>query len=151
MKVSEHFDIREFVDPTTYAQQSNRSIDFIDRRLIDIAEFVRVKVGKVVSINTWHVGGQFKESGLRNKNSTTGAKLSQHKLGKAIDLKAIGFTGPEWYNFVKENAKALYDLGVRRIEDKSLATTWLHIDLKEHGKKCIQVVDLVKVVEEIPL
>lgn len=151
MKVSEHFDIREFVDPTTFAQQSSRSVDAIDKKLINIAEYIRTKIDQPVTINNWHLGGQFKESGLRNKNSTTGAKLSQHKLGKAIDVKASGYAGDDWYEFVKIQAKELYDLGVRRIEHKSLATTWLHIDLKEHGKKCIQVVDLVKVVEEIPL
>lgn len=151
MKVSEHFDLREFIDPVTWAEYGVNSDKLIDGRLIDIAEFVRKKTDKGITINSWHMGGQFKESGLRNKNTTTGAKLSQHKLGKAIDLKAVGFNGTTWYSFVKENAKALYDLGVRRIEDKSLATTWLHIDLKEHGKKCIQVVDLVKVVEEIKI
>lgn len=151
MKVSEHFDLREFVDPITYAQKSSAAIDLIDRKLIGIAEFIRNKIGQPVTINNWHNGGQFKESGLRNKNTSTGAKLSQHKLGKAIDTKVNGYDGQKWYDFVKENAKELYDLGVRRIEDKSLATTWLHIDTKEHGKKCIQVIDLTKVVEEITI
>jgi hypothetical protein len=149
MKVSEHFDLREFIDPETWAEYGINSDKLIDGKLIDIAEYVRIKIDKGVTINSWHMGGQFKESGLRNKNSTTGAKLSQHKLGKAIDLKAVGYSGNEWYEFVKKNVRELYALGVRRIEDKSLATTWLHIDLKEHGKKCIQVVDLKKVVEEI--
>lgn len=149
MKISENFDLREFIDPITFAQKSSGAIDLIDRKLINIAEFIRVKIGQPVTINNWHIGGQFKESGLRNKNTTTGAKLSQHKLGKAIDVKAADYDGSDWYKFVKENAKELHDLGVRRIEDKSLATTWLHIDTKEHGKKCIQVVDLTKIVEEI--
>lgn len=149
--VSEHFCIQEFVDPQTFKDRGDSSIGLINRKLIDIAEFVRSKIGKPVTINNWHSGGQFKESGLRNPNTKTGAKLSQHKLGNAIDCKALGYSGNEWYKFVKDNAKELYNLGVRRIEDKSLATTWLHIDCKEHGKKCIQVIDLTKVVEEITI
>ncbi|TAJ71168.1 MAG: hypothetical protein EPO45_20325 [Sphingobium sp.] len=151
MKISKNFVLQEFVYPEAFAKHGADAIDFIDKKLIDIAEFIRTKIGVPITINNWHTGGQFKESGLRNPNTTTGAKLSQHKLGKAIDTKAKGYDGQKWYDFVKANSKALYDLGVRRIEHKSLATTWLHIDLKEHGKKCIQVVDLVKVVEEINL
>jgi len=147
--VSEHFCIQEFVDPKTYKDRGDSSIGLINRKLIDIAEFVRSKIGKPITINNWHAGGQFKESGLRNPNTSTGAKLSQHKLGCAIDCKASGYSGDEWEIFVRENAKELYNLGVRRIEDKNLATTWLHIDTKEHGKKCIQIVDLVKVIGEI--
>lgn len=148
-KVSEHFDLREFIDPVTFQARGEQSIGLINRKLIDIAEFIRSKIGKPVTINNWHTGGQFKESGLRNPNSKTGAKYSQHKLGNAIDPKVSGFGGNEWYDFVKQNAKELYNLGARRIEDKTIATTWLHIDCKEHGKKCIQVVDLTKVTEEI--
>lgn len=150
MQVSKHFDLREFVDPATFEQEGEHSAELIDKKLIDIAEFVREELGKPVAINNWHTGGQFKESGLRNQNTSTGAKKSAHKLGKAIDVKSSGMGGKEWYEFVKKHAKKLYDLGLRRIEDKKIATTWCHMDTKEHGKKgVIQVVDLTDVVEEI--
>ena len=150
MKISEHFVIQEFVDQATFEAEGENAITFIDKKLIDIAEFVRTEIGLPVTINNWHNGGQFKESGLRNKNTTTGAKKSAHKLGKAIDAKIKGWGSKEWYDFVTKHAKKLYDLGLRRIEDKTLAATWCHMDTKEHGKKgIIQVVDLTKVTEEI--
>lgn len=150
MKISEHFVIQEFVDQATFEAEGENSITFVDKKLIDIAEFVRTEIGLPVIINNWHTGGQYKESGLRNKNTTTGAKKSAHKLGKGIDVKAKEMGSKEWYEFVKKHAKKLYDLGLRRIEDKTLATTWCHMDTKEHGKKgIIQVVDLTKVTEEI--
>lgn len=151
MKASKHFDLREFVDPETWRVRGVESKGLMNQRLFFIADFIREKVGQAVTINNWHLGGQFRESGLRNPNTSTGAKLSQHKLGNAIDVKSTGYDGRKWYDFVRANAKELYTLGVRRIEDKSLATTWLHIDCKEHGKQCIQVVDLTKVVEEIKI
>lgn len=150
MQVSPHFVLQEFIDPVTFEQEGEHSIDLIDKKLIDIAEFIRTDIGLPVTINDWHTGGQYKESGLRNKNTTTGAKKSAHKLGKGIDVKVKGYGGKEWYEYVKKNAKKLYDLGLRRIEDKKIATTWCHMDTKEHGKKgVIQVVDLTEVVEEI--
>lgn len=151
MKISKYFDLREFVDDVTWAQRGEQSKGLINQHLFGIADYIREKVGQAVTINNWHIGGKFRESGLRNPNTSTGAKMSQHKLGNAIDVKSAGYDGVRWYSFVKANVKELYELGVRRIEDKSLATTWLHIDCKEHGKKCIQVVDLVKVVEEIKI
>lgn len=150
-QVSKSFVVQEFINPDAYALIGDESISLIDSRLIGIAQWIRDDIGKSITINNWHNGGKFKESGLRDKNTGTGAKGSQHKLGKAIDPKVEGMTGKKWYDYVKKNASQLYALGVRRIEHYSLATTWCHIDTKEHGKKCIQVVDLKKVVEEIKI
>ncbi len=58
--------------------------------------------------------------------------------------------GNEWYEYVKKNAKKLYELGLRGIEDRKIATTWCHMDTKEHGEpNTIQIVDLTTVVERI--
>jgi len=150
MAVSEHFVIQEFVDKATFEEHGDDAVEFIDRRLIDIAEFVRTELGIPVTINNWHLNGQYKESGLRNPYTITGAKKSAHKSGKAIDVKAKDMDGEKWHEFVKKHAKKLYDLGLRRIEDKSIATIWCHMDTKEHGKNgVIQIVDLTKVTEEI--
>lgn len=152
MKISEHFELEEFINPADFAEHKENSIDLIDKKLIDIAEFIRTNTKKPVTINNWHTGGQYKESGLREQNTTTGAKKSAHKSGKAIDVKIKGWGGTEWYNWVRINAKTLYQLGARRIEDKSLATTWLHIDTKEHGEpNVITVIDLTKVTERIKI
>lgn len=150
MKVNKYFDLREFVDPVTFAELGEESVDLLDEKLFKISEFVRETLDKPCTVNNWHTGGQYKESGLRNKNTTTGAKKSAHKLGKGMDIKAAGMGGEEWYEFVKKHAKELYALGLRRIEDKKIATTWCHMDTKEHGKaNVIQVVDLTEVVENI--
>ena len=152
MNASEHFLIQEFINPETFNKEGEKSLELIDKRLIDIAEFIHNDLGKPVTINNWHVGGQYHESGLRDSNTGTGAKKSAHKEGKAIDVKVKGMGGEEWYEYVKKNAKALYDLGLRRIEDKSIATTWCHMDTKEHGiHNVIEVVDLKKVIEKIQI
>ncbi len=149
-KVSEHFVLQEFINPVTFEKEGEKSIDLIDKKLIDIAEFIRVDIGLPVTINNWHLDGEFKESGLRDKNTLTGAKKSAHKLGQAIDPKVKGYDGQKWYDYVVKNASKLYSLGLRRIEDKSIATTWCHMDTKEHNQKnTIQVVDLTKIVERI--
>lgn len=150
--ISKHFVIEEFINPTTFKRDGEKSILLIDYKLIDIAEFIREDLGIPITINNWHTGGQYSESGLRDKDSKTGASKSTHKLGKGIDVKAKNYYGLDWYNYVKKNAKKLYELGLRRIEDKSIATTWCHMDTKEHGEKdTIQIVDLTKVTERIKI
>ena len=150
MNISEHFDIREFVGPETFEKWGSKSIDLFDPKLIDIAEFLRTDIGKPVTINNWHIGGQYHESGLRSPETKTGAKLSAHKIGKAIDPKVKDYDGERWYAYVKSNAKKLYELGLRRIEDRKIATTWCHMDTKEHGEpNTIYIIDLTKVTEKI--
>jgi hypothetical protein len=144
IKVTDNFFLDEFIDPLTYNDLDN-GLSKIDKRLFQIAQFIRIKTGKSVTINNWFTGGQFKESGLRRSNTTTGQPLSMHKIGKAIDLKIAGWNGKMWRVFIEANAADLFALGVRRIEDDKLATTWLHIDLKEHTLgKFIRVIDLTK-------
>ena len=145
-----NFKIQDFINPITYAELGDDSIKLIDPKLIVLAEFIYEDTGLKPYINNWNEGGQYKESGLRDKDSKTGAPKSTHKLGKGMDLKIKGWGGKEWYEYVKKNFKKLYELGLRRIEDKSIATTWCHMDTKEHGlKDTIQIVDKVKVTEII--
>jgi hypothetical protein len=150
IKVSENFFLDEFIDPQTYSESGALSIDFIDRKLIAITQFIRTKTGKSVTINNWFTGGQFKDSGLRRPDTKTGRPLSQHKIGKAIDVKQAGMNGKAWRKFVEENAKELFNLGVRRIEDETLTPTWLHIDLRPHTLgRVIRVIDLTKETAQI--
>jgi hypothetical protein len=150
ISVSANFFLDEFIDPVTYSERGAASRDMIDRRLIDIAQFIRTKLGRGITVNNWFTGGRFKESGLRRADTKTGRPLSQHKIGKAIDVKASGMTGADWRKFVEENAKELFNLGVRRIEDESLTPTWLHIDLRPHDLgRVIRVVDLTKETAQI--
>lgn len=149
---SKYFKVQEFINPDTYKELGDDSINLIDPDLIIIADFIREDIGIPIIINNWHLGGQYKESGLRHKDSRTGAPKSTHKLGKGMDIKIKGFFGDDWYGYVKNNAKKLYDLGLRRIEDKSIATTWCHMDTKEHREiDVIQIVDKVKVTERIKI
>jgi len=143
--VSKNFYLDEFIDPVTYAEHGKDSIKFIDLRIVMIAQFLRDLTGRSVSVNTWWNGGHRKESGLRRSDTSTGAKLSMHKKGQAIDTQVSGMPPREVFNVVRDNAKQFFDLGLRRIEDLSLTTTWNHFDLRPHSKgRLIRIIDLRK-------
>ena len=170
IEVSPNFFLDEFLDVYTYLFEKDNGLNKIDFKLFQIAQKVRELHGRPLVINTWwttylqlkamkysdidivkHIEGSSiirKWSGLRTNRSNVGAKNGAHYLGKAIDMSG---NGDELYKVVKDNAEALYCLGLRRIEDKKITRTWLHADTYEKNTKpnSIRVVDLTKCTETI--
>lgn len=123
VKVSKNFFEDEFVYPGG---------DFakVDPKLVTIAQWLRDQLGKSITINNYATGGQYKESGLRDVNTTTGAKRSAHKEGKAIDIKVSGMSAKDVYEFCLKNSDKLYELGVREIEDQRFCPSWVHLSTR---------------------
>ncbi len=136
--VSKNFVIQEFVPPAIYNQFKEKSIWFINPQLYIIAEFVRKHFNKPVTINNWHAGGTYTESGFRMPDTGTGAKLSAHKRGCAIDIKMPGVNYDDVRKEILANEKLFMDAGVTTIEDGT--KTWLHIDCRNTGLPNILVV-----------
>jgi len=120
IKVSRSFFADEFVYPGgDFAE--------VDPKLVIIAQWIRDTIGMPVTINNYATGGQYKESGLRDINTKTGAKKSAHKEGKAIDIKVKGMTAKEVYGWCLAHSTELYALGVREIENNLHTPTWTHL------------------------
>lgn len=102
----------------------------VDPKLVIAAQWIRDQLGKPVTINNYATGGQYKESGLRDINTKTGAKKSAHKEGKAIDIKVKGMTAKEVYDWCLLKQMELYALGIREIEDNACTPTWTHLSTR---------------------
>ena len=131
MKISEHFDIREFIDPESYQARGVKSIELIDIRIVRCVELLREITGKPIIINTWHINGQYKESGLRQMNTATGAKYSQHKYGRAIDVKVSGMKAEDVRKIIRANWSEFKAAGLTTIEKDT--PTWVHMDCRYTG------------------
>lgn len=131
MKISEHFDAREFIDPVTWSELGEKAIEKLDKKIPPIVELLRSKTGnKGVVINNYHVGGQYKESGTRRMETKTGAAKSAHKMNpicRAVDCKVVGMTAAQVWEIILNNEKEFYDMGVRQMEDISFTPTWIHL------------------------
>jgi hypothetical protein len=110
----------EFVYP-------NGDFSKVDPKIVIVAQWIRDQIGKPVTINNYATGGKYKESGLRDVNTTTGAKRSAHKEGKAIDIKVKGMTAKEVFDWCLDHQTELYALGIREIEDNAFTPTWTHL------------------------
>lgn len=98
---------------------------FIDIRIVLVAQKLREKFG-AITIN----GGVFNLSGYRPFDCKTGAKYSQHKFGRALDLKfhKEGVSPESVQKYIIENQEEFIKLGLTRIENAEITKTWLHID-----------------------
>lgn len=135
MKVSKDFELGEFIDPVTWMIRGQKSVELIDSRLIALVQFCRDYFNVRVTINNWHSGGQYKESGLRAWLSKTGAAYSQHKYGRAADLKFDGLEPEYVRNEIRRNWPVFKAAGLTTIEKDT--PTWVHIDVRYTGMETL--------------
>lgn len=77
-----YFNIRELVNPTVLSKIGEQiAWTIFDERLLRMADAIREKYGPC----TINASGLV-DCGLRDSQSTTGAKYSMHKIGRALDL-----------------------------------------------------------------
>lgn len=131
-----HFIIQELVDPEIFERLGDGTWGLLDERALRALESVREKFGPI-TVNNWHRGGRYKESGLRRSDTTTGAPKSAHKQGKAFDCKPSKISVHEMYHYIINNPDE-FPL-IRRVESIEYATTWVHLDTVEHPGKGIRV------------
>jgi hypothetical protein len=130
MKVSASFDLEEFVDRETFQRYREKSIWFIDPKIIALAEFYRMHFKAPVTINTWHKGGQFQYRGFRPPACKEGAALSQHRFGRAFDCTILGLSADEVRAEILSFPQVFLDLGLSTLENGTFAPTWVHSDIR---------------------
>lgn len=131
MKLTDRFDLTEFIPKEIYSQYGDKSIWFLDKKIVNVADRIAVMLGKPIIINNWNKGGQNNYCGYRQPDCPTGAKLSQHKRGCAADLHVVGMLPDEVRFFIRKNFKELNDWGLTTIEQDT--PTWVHCDCRWTG------------------
>ena len=129
---SKYFKIQELVSKDVYEKYGEKSWEFIDERIIKILDLLREHFDKPITVNNWIFGGNLHQRGLRaNKDEIVKSKsdyyISQHCLGKAVDLNVKGMTAQEVYEEILKN-KSKFPL-ISRIENIKNTPTWVHIDV----------------------
>src|SRR5574342_415860 len=122
MKVTEHFDSSEFNcrDGTIYP------IEWIEERLLPLCrvlETIRARVGHPV----------FVDSGYRTppyNKEIGGAKLSQHLVGKAADIRVGSFNSTALLNLIRD----LYNQDIIQIGGLGWYPDFVHVDIRESNR-----------------
>jgi hypothetical protein len=160
MKVTENFDIREFVPKAVWDKYGANCVWFVNPKLINLAQLHKdllceeYGANVSVTINSWHYGGNRQWSGLRtyhwiqeqlSKGRKT-ATLSQHLGGQAnaIDnvcsIEGVRINAQEIDNFVKENQLLYMREGLTTIEGTRYSPTWTHMDCRYTGLEELLIV-----------
>jgi hypothetical protein len=124
-----YFALNEVVHPGAIQALGERAWTLMDERILRGADWLREMFGPC-TINGKFGGKGFTESGLRDPFTTTGAKFSQHKFGRALDLKFHKVTCKEVYEYIIRNSGQARENGITTVEDIAFTGTWLHIDCR---------------------
>lgn len=138
MKLSKDFSDYEFVTPEIYQQFGIHSCWFIDPKLVAIAQFIRDRFNKPVTINNFLNGGPYRDSGFRDSSCQIGATNSQHRHGRAIDFRVQGMTPQQVRNDIIRNYDLYRTLGLTTMEADT--PTWVHIDCRFTNQETLLIV-----------
>jgi hypothetical protein len=162
MKVSDNFDLREFVSPAVWKRFGANSRWFVNPWCIDFAQYMKDFLSQhygeevIVIINNWHYGGQRKWSCHRTyqyiarqiKAGKKPATLTQHIGGQAnaIDFKVKRKSNGKFIpakdirKVLMENESLMMSHGLTCLEGDKWAPTWVHADNRPTGLDHILIV-----------
>ena len=123
-----HFKVQELVSEGVYNALYEHSLSTIDNRIITFLESLREALGKPITVNTWHVGGNLQWRGLRTKDSPWYSEKSQHSVGKAVDFDLKGMSAEEVRQWLITNRNLPWVKCIGFIED---GTNWVHVDVRD--------------------
>ena len=124
-----YFQLHEVVHPGAIQARGEKAWQLMDERILRGADWLRELFGPC-TINGKYNGKGFTESGLRDFNTPTGGTLSQHKFGRALDLKFHKVTCKEVYDYIIRNPGDARENGITTVEDIAFTGSWLHIDCR---------------------
>lgn len=120
----EYFKAYELVPKKIYNQYGEKSLWFLDNRILIAADDLRRKYGKA-TINDWYWGGNYDSRGFRPPQDQDGANLSQHRFGRALD---IVFESGDVYEIREDILDKPNKFPF--INAVELDISWLHIDCR---------------------
>lgn len=132
-----NFELFELVPPEIYRSRGERGWELLCPRMLATLQTFRDVFGKI-TVNDWYWGGKYSESCLRGFATSTGAALSQHKFGRAVDKKFHSVTPREVFDYVLAHPNRFPYLTT--LEDVQFTPTWLHSDTRNHTREGIWIV-----------
>ena len=133
-----YFSLEELVCPEIVEARGERAWELLDVYALVTLDQLRERFGKM-TVNDWHWDGQFKYSGLRPEGGSTGNWWSQHRFGRAFDIKPKETTPQEVHAEILKTQDKFPHLRV--LEAIAATPTWVHFDTRGHTRSGIWVVN----------
>ena len=131
--LSKNFILQELVPPEIYHQFGEKAWQFLDPRLVSLADYVREFFNKPMTINNWDSGGTMTLRGFRPPATAIGGNLSQHKFGRAIDININDMSAQAVYKAIIDNKADFMAHNLSTVENINATPTWCHLDIRYTG------------------
>jgi uncharacterized protein YcbK (DUF882 family) len=119
-----YFQPYELLPPSIFNTNGTAGLIVMDPRILWTLDQLRKTMGKPIMVNNWHTGGPLSQRGFRD-DSATGALLSQHRFGRAVDFDIAGVLPIAFRDDVKKGKFASELTYITRMEEN---INWIHID-----------------------
>lgn len=103
----------------------------MDERLLMTIDAMREHYKRAITINNWYTGGSFRNRGFRPMTGNVGAKYSQHRFGRAVDLDVYGIPAEQVRNDIRSGL-------FPEITCIEKDVNWVHIDVR-NVKRLLEV------------
>ena len=141
-RIKLYFKPQDLVCQDVWRAHGERSWRFFDPRLIDDIVFIRLGLGKPITVNTWDFGGLYSQRGLRcnlcqlvaSKTKSGALYVSAHSQGMAVDFDIKGMSAEEVRKWIGQHAASLPH--PCRLET---GTSWVHMDVRVDPSKAERV------------
>lgn len=125
-----HFKIHELVPEHIVRTRGEAAWELIDDRLAMTLDALRESLGKSITVNNYHWGGNRRWSGLRTAGYYASLQayensLSQHKYGRAADFIVAGMDANAVREHIYANKHKFPYISFVEVD-----ITWVHIDVR---------------------
>ena len=134
-----YFTLEELIDQKTFEQFGDNAWWFLDEKALETLVALRETFG-ALTVNNWHLGNNYQQSGFRHPQSKVGATLSQHKFGRAFDVKSKNYTPVQMQAFILANPERFPY--ITTMENAKHTKTWLHFDTRLRSERSVVIFDL---------
>lgn len=129
--IPEHLKLHEVLPRDTYLileGKREKAWRLFDPRILWTADQLRFLYGPIY-VNDWFWGGNNQYGGWRPGDCDIGAEFSQHKFGRALDIK---FKRAMAYNIRQDIKAGKWPVYFQYITCVENGVAWLHIDCRNY-------------------
>lgn len=133
MQKCRFFQIFELVPESLHKRfDEDRLWRIFDNRMLLTIDRVRIRYNRKAYINDWYWRGIYEHRGFRRFGCPIGAKLSDHKFGRAFDMTFEGLSSEEIRVDIRGNPNIKAFEYITIVENN---VSWLHISCGNWDKK----------------
>ena len=133
MKLSQHFSLEEMTKSQTASRKGinntpgEKEIENLKQLCEHVLEYIRVRFGKPITVNSGYRGPALNKA-------IGGAKNSQHMTGQAADIEIVGVDNKVLFSWIKDNME--FDQLILEYYKEGIPDSgWVHVSWNSQGNR----------------